>query len=266
MSIKLMSAAWDLDIPATEKMVLLCLCDYANAEGTCWPGAEGIGKRCSLTERTVRKAIKWLMDEGLLGAQIRPGKTAVYKIDPGSKFTPEANSPRNMTARPRKEIPDTPEAASDEPSRTIIEPPITANAVKRARDDFPMIAFTDSGTWRDFLKNRKAKRLPNTATAHAKLVADLETWATRTGWPPGEVFAACVAKGWGAIYDPRDDDGKLSQHNYPAAKRQSSGGGIAAALDRRIGLGEPAREARRRDIGEGAEYRSGPFAIAGPGR
>lgn len=122
MSIKLMSAAWDLDIPATEKMVLLCLCDYANAEGTCWPGAEGIGKRCSLTERTVRKAIKWLMDEGLLGAQIRPGKTAVYKIDPGSKFTPEANSPRNMTAQPRKEIPDTPEAASDEPSRTIKEP------------------------------------------------------------------------------------------------------------------------------------------------
>ena len=49
-----MAAAWELDIPATEKMVLLCLCDYANGDGMCWPGAETMGRRCSLTERTVR--------------------------------------------------------------------------------------------------------------------------------------------------------------------------------------------------------------------
>lgn len=74
----------------------------------------------------------------------------------------------------------------------------------RKGPDFPMLDCTDPATWADFLKNRKAKRLPNTASAHRKLQADLRDVSIRTGWPPGEVFAACVAKGWGAIYDPRD--------------------------------------------------------------
>lgn len=117
MSIELMAKAWKLPIPATEKMVLLCLCDYANGQGTCWPGAESMAGRCSLTERTVRKALKWLEEHGYITADARPGKTAIYHINPGSKFTPEANSPRKMTPQPRKQIPDTPEAGSDEPSR-----------------------------------------------------------------------------------------------------------------------------------------------------
>lgn len=70
--------------------------------------------------------------------------------------------------------------------------------------DFPMLDCTDAETWADFLRNRKAKRLPNTATARRKLESDLAEVSARTGWPPGEVFAACVAKGWGAIYDPRE--------------------------------------------------------------
>lgn len=70
--------------------------------------------------------------------------------------------------------------------------------------DFPMLDCTDAETWADFLRNRKAKRLPNTASAHRKLQSDLADISARTGWPPGEVFAACVARGWGAIYDPRE--------------------------------------------------------------
>jgi len=35
MSIVLLAAAWDLEIGSTEKMVLMCLCDHANAEGAC---------------------------------------------------------------------------------------------------------------------------------------------------------------------------------------------------------------------------------------
>jgi hypothetical protein len=126
MSIKLMAAAWELDIPATEKMVLLCLCDHANSSGVCWPGAEGLARRCSFSERTVRKAIQWLKTHGWIAIETRAGKVSTYHIDPGSKFTPAANS-----APPRKEVPDTPEAGSDEPSITIIEP----SEVKSSDDD-----------------------------------------------------------------------------------------------------------------------------------
>jgi hypothetical protein len=130
MSIKLMALAWELDIPTTEKMVLLCLCDHANNDGICWPSAEGLGRRCSLTERTVRKAIKWLEENNWI--EIRPvaGKVSTYKIDPGRKFTPEGNS-----GPPRKELPPTPEGASDEPSRTVIEPSDKKPSASRASDD-----------------------------------------------------------------------------------------------------------------------------------
>ena len=93
------------------------------------------------------------------------------------------------------------------PNEKISNPPThTHPDITPARKgrDFPMLDCTDPDTWADFLKNRRAKRLPNTATAHRKLQTDLADVSARTGWPPGEVFAACVARGWGAIYDPRE--------------------------------------------------------------
>lgn len=230
MSIKLMSAAWDLDIPATEKMVLLCLCDYANAEGTCWPGAEGIGKRCSLTERTVRKAIKWLMDEGLLGAQIRPGKTAVYKIDPGSKFTPEANSPRNMTAQPRKEIPDTPEAASDEPSRTIKEPSVYELP---ARDGVEIPEWIPICRFDAWLAMRRAIKEPPTREAIKLAVGKLEKMKAK-GHDPGEVLDQSTLNNWKGLFEVREN-GRSNQNiragNIAGFDRRSS---LARAIDEGI--------------------------------
>jgi hypothetical protein len=57
--------------------------------------------------------------------------------------------------------------------------------------------------WVDFKANRKAKRLPNTATAHAKLLRDIETLSDND-WPPGRLFEAIVARGWAAAHDPRE--------------------------------------------------------------
>ena len=128
------------------------------------------------------------------------------------------------------------EKISNPPTHT--PPDITSCA--RKGTDFPMLDCTDPATWADFLKNRKAKRLPNTASAYRKLETDLAAMVDRTGWPPGQVFAACVAKGWGAIYDPRDrDDGNGKQAN-----RQTGGGG-----DRRSSLA--------RAIDEGIEFLGG---------
>ncbi|WP_196300300.1 hypothetical protein, partial [Streptococcus pneumoniae] len=55
-----------------------------------------------------------------------------------------------------------------------------------------------------FLANRKAKRLPNTETAYRvglRKLAEL----TNDEWPPGRLMQAIAEKGWGGIYDPRDE-------------------------------------------------------------
>lgn len=48
MSIRLMTLAWELKIPATPKIVLLALCDWANDEGLCFAGQRLNPKRDDL--------------------------------------------------------------------------------------------------------------------------------------------------------------------------------------------------------------------------
>lgn len=81
MSIKLMSWAWETSFPQTEKMVLLCLCDFANDNGDCWPAVDTIAKKCSVTDRTVQRAIKRLCEWGVLTVGHATGKANQYHID-----------------------------------------------------------------------------------------------------------------------------------------------------------------------------------------
>lgn len=83
------------------------------------------------------------------------------------------------------------------PPKEINPPPISPQP-------FPRLPIADAGLWADFLKNRKAKRLPNTATAHERLKRDLAAMASQTGWTEAAIFRACVERGWGGIYDPTD--------------------------------------------------------------
>lgn len=135
-------------------------------------------------------------------------------------------------------------------------PDITTRARKGA--DFPMLDCTDPETWADFLKNRKTKRLPNTASAHRKLETDLAAMVARTGWPPGKVFAACVERGWGAIYDPRDKtDERNTRHTA------QTGGSLAAPNGRPMGRTEAAARAAAGMVspGKSGGDHAGPSAL-----
>lgn len=61
--------------------------------------------------------------------------------------------------------------------------------------------------WTDFLGNRKRKRLGTSATAWTHFQDDLKRVASQTGIPPPKLIEQCTAKGWGAIYDPGEDNG-----------------------------------------------------------
>lgn len=112
MSIKLMSVAWDLDIPATEKMVLLCLCDFASdGGGNCWPSVNTMAARCSTSGRTVQRAIRSLETRGILDTNQRMGTSSTYRINLRQSVTPDKMSPLTNTTQ-------TPDTVSPKPSRT----------------------------------------------------------------------------------------------------------------------------------------------------
>ena len=71
MSIKLMSKTWEMDIPQGQKMVLLALCDHANDDGTCFPSQDKIAKKCSTSEETIGRHVRWLKDHGILKTERR---------------------------------------------------------------------------------------------------------------------------------------------------------------------------------------------------
>jgi hypothetical protein len=130
------------------------------------------------------------------------------------------------------------------PNENISNPPTHTpekHTPARRGLDFPMLDCTDAATWRDFLRNRKTKGLPNTESAHRKLVRDLAAMVERTGWPPGRVFQACVEQGWGAIYETDEMKGAGNGRSNQNIRTGGSSGpdkrsGLAKALDRGIGI------------------------------
>lgn len=68
---------------------------------------------------------------------------------------------------------------------------------------FPKPDWAEAQLWADFLKNRQRKKAPNTATAYAGFLADIDR-LTDDEWPPPRLLRHATAKGWAGIYDPRD--------------------------------------------------------------
>lgn len=123
MSIRLLSAAWDLDIPSTEKMVLMCLCDFASDDGgNCWPSIKTIARKCSKSERTVQGALKNLSNMGFLKSYVRSGTSNLFKLDPRRICTPAESAPPQKTTQ-------TPAESAPKPLRTTI-----INKEKRAHE------------------------------------------------------------------------------------------------------------------------------------
>jgi hypothetical protein len=93
-------------------------------------------------------------------------------------------------------------------------------------DPFPMPEWCPSRqVWADLKANRKAKRLPNTPTAHAKLLRDIDSLSDDE-WPPGRLLEAIVARGWAAAHDPRETR-KPGNGQHP--NNESRGGSTRSA-------------------------------------
>jgi hypothetical protein len=79
MSIKLMSIVWMMDLPKSEKMLLLALADSANDDGVCWPSREVLAKKCGDSVRTVIRGIVKLEQRGFLSNKPRTRENGSYR-------------------------------------------------------------------------------------------------------------------------------------------------------------------------------------------
>ncbi len=128
-----MGAVFELEIPATEKLVLLAMADHARDDGTgCYPSINRLAKKTSLTKRGVYKVIKRLRAAQLVikGMMTKLG-TIEYTLTlcgSGGEQGSLVFSGRGVNGKPKRgerqdakgvnQVPKTGELGSPEPSET----------------------------------------------------------------------------------------------------------------------------------------------------
>lgn len=201
MSVKVMTLAWSLDLPDSQKIVLLALADCANDEGHCWPSMASLARKCSKGERTVQGVIKQLVEAGHVTREEVRGKGCIYWVHPRRDCAPQASRPA-MTAPPQGTA-QTPAAAADKPSRTIKV--LSNDKTKRALGKRDCPEGVPPDLWADFLEQRKTKFTPN---ALKGLLAE----ADKARWTLEAVLSECVSRGWqGFKADWVKDNGRNSR-------------------------------------------------------
>jgi pyocin large subunit-like protein len=81
MSIEALSWGMKQDISTpTTKLVLIVLCNYANADNICYPSEKHLGMIVGVSERSVRRCIKNLKELGLIKINPRNFKSNEYEL------------------------------------------------------------------------------------------------------------------------------------------------------------------------------------------
>lgn len=65
-------------------IVYCCIARHANGAGVAWPALSTIAEQTSASTDTVRRAISWLIAEGAVEEDARPGKVSVFRPTPGT--------------------------------------------------------------------------------------------------------------------------------------------------------------------------------------
>ena len=214
-----MSIAWDMDIPSTEKMVLLCLCDYADDNGrSCYPAISTLAKRTSKNARTVQRALRWLEKSKICDSHERAGTSTDYTLNLAAFVTPDKMSPLTKTTQGggvvsgggRRGVTQ----STNEPP---IEPPIyNIRAKSCAKPD-----GVCSELWADWLSHRGGK-FSQTA------LAGFEREAAKAGWTLTQAFTEAIERKWQGFKADWVKD--KTNGNSGRISNNTAGNGFRAAL------------------------------------
>jgi hypothetical protein len=217
-SIVLLSEAFKARVTATQKLVLLALCDAANDQGECYPAIQTLAEKCSLSERAAQSAVSELERGGFLRRELRRGRATVYWLTPAAgaprtKCTPAPNAPQGCStftpadSAPPQQVHPTPAAGAPGGAfgapititQTSLnqEPKTTPAAPTPKPDDWLTVEALGAdgidadlaGSW---LAHRRAKKAKLTALAWRGFKAE----ADKAGWGYGAAVIKAISRNW----------------------------------------------------------------------
>lgn len=117
MSNVLLNAVWPLQMPVSQKFVLIALAEFANDDGECWPSLAYLCEHTCMTDRGVQKALAALVDAGWLTRTFRMGHSTQYVVTPERGSPPNDVHPERGSPDPRTTFTTAPERGSGTPER-----------------------------------------------------------------------------------------------------------------------------------------------------
>lgn len=195
-------------MPPTPKAVLICLADYADDQGQCWPSIDTITQFTCFGRTAVITAIRWLEDHGAVNADRTNGRHTAYQVTPDQYAcrTGTPPGPVRLPNKPVREADGTSTGGGLYPSgrRTLTtnnhqEPPIKATTKHVVAIELP--AWLPKSAWRDWCDHRKAIKSAMTPKAAELSIAKLAEYRER-GIAPELVINNAIERGWRGLYPP----------------------------------------------------------------
>lgn len=216
-----MTAAWALDLPTGEKIVLLSLADNANDNGHCWPSMATIAKRAGMTQRGAQLIVQRLEAKGHLHRQQVSGKGCNYYVHPRTTFAPEQPSPPNENAF-------TPERRSPKSSRTVIhKEPSVLHVSAKPKPAFVLPDCISPDAWAGFLEMRKRKRANPTERAK-QLIIDKLAKLSPDGSDCNAILDQSTEHGWTGVFKLKEEHN--GQHGSMGRNDRPRGGVVFNAV------------------------------------
>ena len=103
----------------TQKIVLVILANRADSEWRCWPSAKALAEECSISERSVFRAIKELSEAGFVSVSTEYGVRSIYTLTPDTVSVPPCQPVTPDTVSPLTDSQVTPDTVSGDPCHSV---------------------------------------------------------------------------------------------------------------------------------------------------
>lgn len=232
MSIRLMTAVWDMDLPPSEKLVLLALADWADADGLCWPSISKVAKKSGVSERTVQRTLRDAETAKIIHRVETAGRGCKYTFDPRHCVTPDKVSPvTNATP--------TPDTVS----------PYTVNRTTKGESETREGSILALPQWKAFKAMRAQIKKPINPTAQKRLIAKL-IGLVDEGYPAGDVLDQSTEHCWQGVFKIEEKEDGGIQTNRGNSRRMGG-----PQPDPTLAIVRAAIAAQRQDSGDNREAR-----------